>query len=164
MDLPSESPVRLNIGCGAKRLEGYIGVDLVPEADVQADVRALPFPDGHADEILAVHVFEHLYRWESPAALAEWMRVLKPGGRLVLELPDILKVARYILTSEDQRLGLWGAYGDPGYREPLMAHKWGWSASELGCELRAAGFVKVKEKPVQFHKPQRDMRLEARKP
>jgi predicted SAM-dependent methyltransferase len=164
MDLSSESPVRLNIGCGSKRLDGYIGVDLSPAADVQADIKSLPFEDGSADEIMGVHVFEHLYRWEAPAALAEWLRVLKPGGLLVLEMPDIIKVARYILTSPDQRMGLWGAYGDPGYREPLMVHKWGWSFAELAAELKIAGFRKVVERPVQFHKKQRDMRVEARKP
>lgn len=164
MDLPADTPVRLNIGCGSKRIDGYIGVDLAPEADVHADIKELPFPDDHADEIMGIHVFEHLYRWEAPAALAEWLRVLKPGGLLVLEMPDIIKVARYILTSSDQRMGLWGAYGDPGYREPLMVHKWGWSAAELSAELKAAGFRRVVERPVQWHKKQRDMRIEARKP
>ena len=161
MDLPPVAPVRLNVGCGTKRIDGYIGVDLNPVADVVCDVRTLPFPDDHADELLAVHVFEHFYRWEADQILREWLRVLKPGGRLVLELPDIIKVARHILSNNDQRLGLWGAYGDPGYREPNMVHRWGWSEKELRQVLQTAGAQHIKFTVPQFHKKRRDMRAEA---
>lgn len=164
MDLLTQSPIRLNLGAGKTKLDGYIAVDLNPAADVVTNIKQLPFQDGSADEILAVHVLEHLYRWEVPAVLSEWLRVLKPGGVIALELPNILKVAHFILNSPDQRLGLWGAYGDPVYEEPLMVHRWGWSPAELSATLKEAGFTHVREKPVRFHKPIRDMRLEARKP
>lgn len=164
MDLPVESPVRLNIGCGKRRIEGYIGVDLGGDADVIADIKELPFADSSADEIMGIHVFEHLYRWEALPALQEWFRVLKKGGRLVLEMPDIRKVAHFILNSEDVRMGLWGAFGDPGYQDPLMVHRWGWSFEELSKELKVAGFRKITPCNVQFHKRMRDMRVEAIKP
>jgi hypothetical protein len=44
-----------------------------------------------------------------------------------------------------------------------MVHKWGWTAHELAELLRSVGFRKVKVRPPEFHKPMRDMRLEARK-
>jgi hypothetical protein len=40
---------------------------------------------------MAIHLFEHFYRWECERVLAEWRRLLKPRGRLVLELPDLHK-------------------------------------------------------------------------
>ena len=156
-----EQAVRLNLGAGDKQIEGWTSVDLAGEPDVRADVLDLPFPDGHADEVMAIHLFEHLYRWDAPAALREWRRVLKPGGLLILELPDLFKCCQNVLANKGERLGAWGLYGDPGYREPLMVHRWGWTFAELKAELVAAGFRKVREKVPQFHKKARDMRVEA---
>jgi predicted SAM-dependent methyltransferase len=62
--------VRLNLGCGDKILEGYTNVDVAPERagklpDIICDIRKLDkFSDNFADEILAVHVVEHFWRWE----------------------------------------------------------------------------------------------------
>lgn len=153
--------IRLNLGAGNKRIDGWISVDLAGEPDVRADVLSLPFDDGYADEVMAIHLFEHLYRWQSQDALREWLRVLKRGGRLILELPDFEKCCRNILYGSDERMGIWGLFGDPGYKEPLMVHKWAWTADSLTKELLSAGFRRVKRKKPQFHKVARDMRLEA---
>jgi SAM-dependent methyltransferase len=157
-------PVRLNIGAGAKRPEGFLSVGLEPEHDVVCDVRSIPLPDGCAEEAMAIHVLEHLDRWDAPAALAEWRRVLKPGGLLILELPDFLKCCAAVLRGAPAREGLLGIWGDPEMRDPLMMHRWGWTVDELKRELRAAGFSKVRERAPQFHgkRTRRDMRLEAR--
>lgn len=154
--------VRLNVGCGHKLLEGYINVDLVPSADVEADVRQLPFEDDSADELLAVHVLEHLYRWDALDALREWRRVLKPGGLIAIEVPDLMKVCQHVIAGNGERMGQWGLFGDPGYRDPLMCHRWCYTGEELVGLLREAGFTKVKRREPQFHKKARDMRIEAR--
>ena len=52
-----------------------------------ADLLALPFPDGYADEARAIHVIEHFQVWDAPTAMAEWVRVLKPGGVLAATVP-----------------------------------------------------------------------------
>jgi len=70
---PRDGKLRLNLGCGDKILPGYVNVDAATsrkgqEPDVLGDLRALPFPPGHADEILAVHVIEHFYPWDRPGA------------------------------------------------------------------------------------------------
>lgn len=154
--------MRLNIGAGGKRIEGWISIDVAGEPDINADVRSLPLPDAYADEAMAIHVLEHLYRWEALDALREWRRVLKPGALLAVEVPDLLKVCQNVLAGADARMGQWGLFGDPGYREPLMCHRWCYTATELIELMREAGFSKVKQKTPQFHKPNRDMRIEGR--
>ncbi len=47
----------------------------------------LPFPDGSFDRILIVDAFHHFQDWAWAAV--ELLRVLHPGGRLVIEEPDI---------------------------------------------------------------------------
>lgn len=165
MDLPADPPVRLNLGAGDKRLKGYLSVGLQADHDVVCDVRAIPLPDDYADEAVAIHVLEHLERWDAPAALLEWRRVLKPGGLLVLELPDLIKCCKNILGLADEQEGLLGLWGDPRHREPLMMHRWGWTVREVADELRSAGFRKIKQRSPQFHGERhwRDMRVEARK-
>lgn len=166
MDVPADAPVRLNLGAGHKRLEGYLSVGLQDDHDIVCDLRQLPLPDNYAEEAVAIHVFEHFERWDAPAVLVEWRRVLKPGGLLVLELPDLLKCCRNILQgNRDEDDGILGLWGDPKHREPLMMHRWGWTVREVCFELRAAGYRKVKVREPQFHSKRtwRDMRVEARK-
>ncbi len=47
----------------------------------QADATALPFEDGRFDLVLSFAMLHHVVEWEK--ALAEAVRVLRPGGRLV---------------------------------------------------------------------------------
>ena len=53
-----------------------------PEIDLVGDAHCLPFADASFDAIVCTEVFEHLL--EPPRAATEMIRVLKPGGRLVL--------------------------------------------------------------------------------
>jgi hypothetical protein len=56
--------LRLNLGCGMNRLEGYVNVDRYGEPDVRHDLEVFPWPwtDDSVEEILLQHVLEHLGR------------------------------------------------------------------------------------------------------
>ncbi|SFQ48617.1 BON domain-containing protein [Amycolatopsis arida] len=77
-------PVVLDVGCGGtKQYPDNIGVDrrAATGVDVVADLRdGLPFPDGCADRVFAVHVLEHLV--DFLPLVDECHRVLRPGGIL----------------------------------------------------------------------------------
>lgn len=131
---------------------------------------SLPFLDGKADRLLSVHLFEHLFFWDVPKALAEWKRVLKPGGVLVIELPCMDKVFNHIFLRMKKGknpspsfswLALWG---DPKYQNPAMCHKWGYFKHDMVELLTKAGFEQVKDEEPNYHFPTRDMRFTAVKP
>jgi predicted SAM-dependent methyltransferase len=85
------TPLKLHLGCGNIRLPGYVNIDLYnPAADLRLDITDLSyFEDQSVDELFLKAVLEHLYTHEQRQALAEWYRVLRPGGRLILRsLPD----------------------------------------------------------------------------
>lgn len=164
--------MRLNIGCGKRRLDGYVGVDAVAResVDIVAAADKVPLADGCADEILGVHIWEHFYWWQCEGVLAEWWRLMKPGALLVLEMPDLIKCCRNILEGRESRkrdqLGMWGVYGDPSTRDEFMTHRWGWHFGTLQPFLADRGFIDIVERETQFHpagRGVRDFRLEARK-
>lgn len=164
MEVPAESAVRIDIGAGAKKFPGWLSVGLEDHHDIRCDIRELPLPDHYADEAMAIHVLEHIQRWEVPAMLAEWRRVLKPRGRLILELPELFKACANVLRNPDPRNGILALFGDPDHRDELMMHKWCWSANELAGELRRAGFRKIRFRAPEHHGRRnfRDIRVEAR--
>lgn len=53
------------------------------------DLVRLPFEDGDFDTIFCIETVEHLIPDTIPGILAEFKRVLKPGGRLVITVPSI---------------------------------------------------------------------------
>lgn len=166
--------MKINMGAGGRILPGYFHIDITPGEgiDLVADAKSVPLPDGCASEILAVHLFEHLYRWQSEVALREWHRLLKPRGLLALEMPNIIKCCQNVIDEvmrggkDPDQLGMWGLYGDPRLQNEYMVHRWGWSPKTLAALLTKNGFTEIVERPTQWHragKLHRDMRIEALK-
>lgn len=82
--------MKLNLGSGYERLPGWDSIDLDPDtpATYNLDVRDLSgFADDTYDEIRAVDILEHLSYRDTVPALQEWARVLKPGGRMYVQVP-----------------------------------------------------------------------------
>lgn len=166
--------IRLNLGCGDKILEGYLNVDVANERsgrqpDVVCDIRNLSiFPDAYADEILAVHVVEHFWRWEVQDILTEWVRVLKPGGKMIMECPNLISACEEFLKDPDRFAGpgqegqrtMWVFYGDPRWQDPLMVHRWGYTPRSLAAMAHSIGLRQIKQEPAQFKlREPRDMRI-----
>lgn len=63
-------------------------------AAVVADAKKLPFKDESFDSIIAAEIIEHLY---SPKIfIEEWLRVLQPGGTLIMETPFDEKIIHHL--------------------------------------------------------------------
>lgn len=99
--------------------------------------------------------------------LSEWRRVLKDGGRLILELPCMDKVFQYIALAVQQGqpmapfMTLLPLWGDPKYRDPAMCHKWGYDSWSIMEVVKGCGFTDVKVVEPRYHFKMRDMRVEA---
>lgn len=72
-------PIKLDLGCGTKKREGYVGLDRREHGqDVLWDVRhGLPFSDNSVEEILAHHFLEHVGISDLDDLFYEMWRVCK---------------------------------------------------------------------------------------
>ena len=88
---PKDKEFRLDIGCGERKQDGHIGIDIAPcpGVDHVMDIRKYPWPidDGVVDGIYTSHFFEHLDGPERVDFMNECWRVLKPGAQIVVICP-----------------------------------------------------------------------------
>lgn len=155
--------IKLNLGCGNKIRKGWVNVDFPDNysgqrPDVCADLRKLPFDDGYADLVEAVHVLEHFLPWEFDAVLDEWVRVLKPGGALCIEVPCLDKILTAFQEGRADAGMFRGLYGDWTYKDPRMLHRWCFSVAYLKALLEAR-LDSVQYKAPLYHRKDRDMRF-----
>lgn len=81
--------IKLNLGAGEDRKDGYINVDWndLAKPDVKHNLNQFPYPfeNNKFDEVVASHVLEHL---DKPfEVMKELHRILKPGGELIIKVP-----------------------------------------------------------------------------
>lgn len=85
--------MKLNMGSGRRRIDGYLSVDIAPEsgADVVFDLEQTPWPwaDDSVEEAFFNHSLEHMGGDPKVflAIMKELYRVLRPGGRAVIHVP-----------------------------------------------------------------------------
>ena len=79
--------MKINFGCGDKKLAGYVNVDICGEPDVRTDLSKFPWPfeSECADEVYSEHFLEHVKDFES--TIFELHRILKPDGILHFKVP-----------------------------------------------------------------------------
>jgi len=152
---------RLHIGCGNHIKKGFVNIDFFNEnADLKAQAHKLPFKQRSATRIESYQLIEHLGYINCIYALSEWYFVLKKGGKLIIETPDVDKsFKKYLASTSDQdkiRMLLW-IYGNelPGYY-----HKFCFSKKILRQLLKSIGFKKIKFKPQTTYRQYPGLRVE----
>lgn len=161
----------LNVGCGSAGPERLpecfqqddwqqIRLDINPavQPDIIADLTDLSaVQTGSVDAVYSSHNIEHLYLHETTVALQEMHRVIRPGGFLLVTLPDLQQVAKLIaegkLSEEIYRspVGpitpldmLYGHQASVERGNTYMAHKCGFDKHSLSTALLDTGFHEVR--------------------
>lgn len=162
--------IAYNLGCGNKKWENWINVDLHSDiSDLKCDLRKLDVESDTADAVAAIHVLEHFYQWEALALLSEWKRILKPGGKMILELPCLNKIFSYIADAVSNSVNIQpfmttlAIFGDPKHNAEAMCHKWGYFTESLVELLEEVGMKEIEVCVPRYHFPFRDMRIECKK-
>lgn len=116
----------------------------------------LPLPDRAFDRVFAEHLIEHLPRRRGRALLEEIHRVLRPGGRLRVDTPDLAFLATAGSTTEGSEfLRRARERHFPGLDGPVWAtaldhwaRAWGhaflYDEETLAHDLESAGFTSVR--------------------
>lgn len=147
--------IKVNLGCGEKPLPGYLNVDVrpLPEVDVLADVRRLPFDPGTLTEVASAHLVEHFREHQlRTVILPYWLSLLKPGGVVRIICPNWAAMLSRLNTGQmslaDFKLLTFGGQdyeGDDHFAmytpETLMhlLHAVGFSRVEMVTEERMNG-------------------------
>lgn len=157
----------LHVGCGVytpdKLHENFrtpdwreVRLDINPavQPDIVASITGMSaVPDASFEAVYSSHNLEHLHPFEVPPALAEFRRVLRPSGFVLITLPDLAQAAEAIAAGREEEAVLMTNRGPItpldilyGFRPFLergnlhMAHNFAFTAATLKKALEKAGF------------------------
>jgi predicted SAM-dependent methyltransferase len=139
------------IDAGSVEFAAFCRTNQVRYANV---ARRIPHASGTADAIYSSHMIEHLVRDDAWTFLRECHRVLKPGGRLRLVVPDLHALVHEYLKRGNADIFLGQMQFETHLPAGLMAkvkwllfggrgHHWMYDARSLGGLMEEAGFADV---------------------
>lgn len=170
-----DGEVRLHLGCGSDYWPGYVNVDMSPNSvcDLQMDFTKIGriYPANSVTEVALIHSLSYLRLWQARDLFADLYRILKPGGIVIIEFPDLGKCAQKALecrTSKAEYLeavrGLYAFDMEQIERKEMFTpYAFGWSSWHLEQELGKAGFCHITISDPKTHGQRiwRDTRVEA---
>jgi predicted SAM-dependent methyltransferase len=140
--------MKLNIGGGASKKEGYHNIDIYPfqNVDTVFDIeKGLPFSTESFDEVYSSHCLEHCSLPSIPNLLSEMFRVLTPGGKVTVIVPCLeCSIQHFLEQPEEKR---WGypieyIFGNQGITQiGQQIHKSGWTPKHSEKLFKDAGFI-----------------------
>ena len=153
---------KLQIGAGGYHPDGWLNTDIEPSAgEMFLDAsKPFPIPDGSFDYVFAEHVIEHISYWDAPTTLGECHRILRPGGKIRIATPNLLKLVKLFQQdkSDEERNYIagktavqhWPAGAVPetvilNLELRLFGHQFVYDPATLRDLLARAGFADIAE-------------------
>jgi len=93
---------KLHLGCGSNIKEGYLNTDIYKGSGIDEifSMSDIPYKDDSFEEIYCEHALEHLDHYEALEAIKEMNRILQPGGKLILKIPNLEECLKNLLSVE----------------------------------------------------------------
>ena len=140
-------PRRINLGCGLDKREGFLNIDINAsgDPDLVCDITNLQsLPSAYFEYAIAQDVLEHIQRLKIRNTLKEWNRILKIGGVLELQLPNVVGLLTLLTKKENkspimQEKLLQCLFGTQGYVGDF--HYFGFTDILIKSLLESTGFV-----------------------
>ena len=182
--------IKLHIGCGSNYWDSWCNIDAYPsdnsdthrgkmsiQPDLWADITKLECSANSIDIICSQHVIEHFYKYEAVEMIQQFHKILKPGGILVTEMPNLDGILNLLFWmpikpqyNEDYKnrdiikSQLYGASWERNIKG-YPYHKYIWDKREFCNELKKIGFdIVLSTGATKSHVPLRDMAVICQKP
>lgn len=132
---------KLNIGCDNDIRGGWENIDKfnIKPGVIDMDAADLKYPDNYFDEICARDVLEHITWRKTDDILREWYRVLKPGGRIYIQSPNLmgwaLAIVHHKCSFHHAMEHIFAHQDNPG-----NFHYTGFTIEYLSDKMKAVGF------------------------
>lgn len=136
--------LKLHIGCGTKRIQGFVNIDcryLPTVDDIQNAELLRSYKPNTVDMIYASHILEHFGRWRYKQVLQRWYEIIKPDGVLRLAVPNFESICNHYKSNGDISILMGLLYGGQDYDENF--HYVTFDFNSLGVTLKQIGFKEV---------------------
>ena len=150
--------MKINFGAGKTKKKGYKNCDIRALKEVDFICSAWDITqyigEKEVDECFARHFLEHLTPNKARLTLKAWRQVLKDGGKIDIEVPDIAYHAMQLITAPTEQspigkdstnyehaiAGFYGWQTNVETGEDWDIHKWGYTEKTLKLLLTELGF------------------------
>lgn len=147
--------MKLNLGCGTTKIEGYVNIDCNPAVKPDKVVNfisgKLPYRTNSVEEVLLFHTIEHIQKVYHRVVVSEIYRVLKPGGTFICSYPEFRTIAKYWLENFKGKRDWWEKTIFGRQLHPSDFHVCAMEFKSFSNLLKNCGFKDIK---VQLEEPE----------
>lgn len=141
--------VVVDMGCGNQKVNTRLtGVDAYDDAaDIKAYMWDTPFEDNSVDGLICFHALEHISKFQVVPTIREFQRILKPGARFLILVPNLIWCMEKFIEAPDINwrmdtiFGIQtndGQYHKTGFTESIIRQYW---TALDDCEIEAIHHV-----------------------
>jgi len=138
--------MRIELASGERPFDGYLHCDmrLLESTDLVCLVENLPLATDSVESLLASHIIEHFPYTGILAVLAEWHRVLRPGGTILIITPNLGYITHgYVQGWMDYTEARNRLFGGQDYEGNF--HYTMFDSHSMSLALKETGFTRIKD-------------------